>query len=206
MTAREKEKKFTTATYIRKMKNRVGILETKFISCLECGEEFCLTETCRIFAYDDYERVFNIPTTVELTVQDNIGPDKKKYKRKKKTVNVKNIKKKKKATKIKSKSGFQAKNLENKTFTKSNTVSKSKLKQINVNKVKKSQNKLPKIKFKINNNKEKKNDYLKNFKPIIKSISSELKMIMKRKFSKNTKSVKDKKERKNKKHVKNQRK
>lgn len=48
----ERERKVNDSDYIRKMKNRAGVLETRLISCVECGEEFCSGELCTDFMYE----------------------------------------------------------------------------------------------------------------------------------------------------------
>lgn len=102
LAAREKEKKIPLASYIRKSKNRAGVLETKIVSCRECGEEFCSTETCRQFAYDTYERV-NVVAAEELTVEGSMEKERHKKKRKKRVSKKTNRLKKKTRTKIGSK-------------------------------------------------------------------------------------------------------
>lgn len=82
LSTREKEKKTPLTSYIRKSKNRAGVLEIKVVSCRECGEEFCSKETCSQFSYDAYERVTT--TAAELTAENSIGKEQRKKKRKKK--------------------------------------------------------------------------------------------------------------------------
>ncbi|XP_054287712.1 arginine/serine-rich coiled-coil protein 2 [Macrosteles quadrilineatus] len=48
----ERERKVNDSDYVRKMKNRAGVLETRLVSCAECGEEFCSGELCGDFMYD----------------------------------------------------------------------------------------------------------------------------------------------------------
>jgi len=45
-----------TAT-TRKFKNKAGVIETRFTTCNECGEEFCLGTSCSEFNYDLFARV-----------------------------------------------------------------------------------------------------------------------------------------------------
>uniref|UniRef100_A0A0A9WKU0 Uncharacterized protein n=1 Tax=Lygus hesperus TaxID=30085 RepID=A0A0A9WKU0_LYGHE len=52
----EKEKKNPDASFMRKMKNRAGIQESRYISCTECGEDFCLKEVCMMFQYENFRR------------------------------------------------------------------------------------------------------------------------------------------------------
>lgn len=101
LQAREKERKRPFTSYVKKSKNKAGILETKIISCRDCGEEFCIGETCKIFAYDSYERSGNLQGAgEELAIQENTKKDKKKKKIKKK----KSVKKKIPSDERKSKS------------------------------------------------------------------------------------------------------
>lgn len=48
----ERERKVNDSDFVRKMKNRAGVLETRLVSCVECGEEFCSRELCTDFLYD----------------------------------------------------------------------------------------------------------------------------------------------------------
>lgn len=42
---------------MRKFKNKAGVIETRIVTCAECGEEFCLGNTCGEFNYDLFARV-----------------------------------------------------------------------------------------------------------------------------------------------------
>lgn len=42
---------------MRKFKNKAGVIETRILTCAECGEEFCLGNTCNEFNYDLFARV-----------------------------------------------------------------------------------------------------------------------------------------------------
>ncbi|GLV41857.1 uncharacterized protein CBL_13589 [Carabus blaptoides fortunei] len=42
---------------IRKTKNKSGVIETRAICCIECGEEFCEGKTCGLFQYESFSRV-----------------------------------------------------------------------------------------------------------------------------------------------------
>uniref|UniRef100_A0A8D8ZDX3 Uncharacterized protein n=1 Tax=Cacopsylla melanoneura TaxID=428564 RepID=A0A8D8ZDX3_9HEMI len=66
--------------YIKKSKNRAGILETRIISCLECGEEFCDGE-CSNFLYECHQRLSQSGPAEEATGQ---GGDQEQSKKKKK--------------------------------------------------------------------------------------------------------------------------
>lgn len=48
----ERERKVNDSDFVRKMKNRAGVLETRLVSCVECGEEFCSGELCTDFLYE----------------------------------------------------------------------------------------------------------------------------------------------------------
>ncbi|CAH1975160.1 unnamed protein product [Acanthoscelides obtectus] len=50
---------------IRKSKNKAGILETRAISCMECGEEFCNGKSCTIFSYDSFARIPELPQVTQ---------------------------------------------------------------------------------------------------------------------------------------------
>jgi len=52
----EKEGKTPDTDFLRKMKNKSGVEESRYLSCGECGEEFCLKETCCLFQYDSFKR------------------------------------------------------------------------------------------------------------------------------------------------------
>lgn len=41
----------------RKFKNKAGVVETRFVTCGECMEEFCLGKSCGEFNYDMFTRV-----------------------------------------------------------------------------------------------------------------------------------------------------
>ncbi|KAI5755812.1 hypothetical protein M8J77_019839 [Diaphorina citri] len=78
---REFEKRSKPDTdYIKKSKNRAGILETRIISCLECGEEFCDGE-CSFFLYECHQRNSQSGPSEETAGQ---GGDQEQSKKKKK--------------------------------------------------------------------------------------------------------------------------
>jgi hypothetical protein len=56
ISTEEKEKKVPDSEFLRKMKNKAGIIEKRFTSCRECGEEFCQQEACTLFTYDNFRR------------------------------------------------------------------------------------------------------------------------------------------------------
>ncbi|KAK9502759.1 hypothetical protein O3M35_011469 [Rhynocoris fuscipes] len=56
IATQEKEKKNPDSSFMRKMKNRAGVVETRYISCPECGDDFCQTETCTLLQYENFRR------------------------------------------------------------------------------------------------------------------------------------------------------
>ncbi|XP_073968593.1 uncharacterized protein [Rhodnius prolixus] len=52
----EKEKKNPDSSFMRKMKNRAGVVETRYLSCTECGDDFCMAETCTMMQYENFRR------------------------------------------------------------------------------------------------------------------------------------------------------
>jgi hypothetical protein len=42
---------------MRKFKNKAGVIETRILTCAECGEEFCTGTTCGEFNYDLFARI-----------------------------------------------------------------------------------------------------------------------------------------------------
>nr|CAI5868635.1 unnamed protein product [Callosobruchus analis] len=50
---------------IRKSKNKAGIVETRAVSCIECGEEFCNGKSCTIFSYDSFARIPDMPQVAQ---------------------------------------------------------------------------------------------------------------------------------------------
>ncbi len=138
-SAREKEKRTPLSMFARKSKNRVGILETKFSSCRDCGEEFCASETCGIFSYDSYERISNITTATELAEHnDAIGDEPNKRKRLKKR---KSFKKRKSGAKSQKKPASRSRPQappKSSTDTKKSQVPKSKLKPVVANKIRRT--------------------------------------------------------------------
>lgn len=41
----------------KKFKNKAGVIETRILTCAECGEEYCLGSTCGEFNYELFARV-----------------------------------------------------------------------------------------------------------------------------------------------------
>ncbi|XP_039285554.1 micronuclear linker histone polyprotein-like [Nilaparvata lugens] len=52
----EREKRISATDFVRKMKSKAGIVETRVVSCKECGEEFCAGEACHEFLYEAFVR------------------------------------------------------------------------------------------------------------------------------------------------------
>lgn len=57
LKTRNAEKRTPRDSFLRKKKNASGGVESKFLSCKECGIEFCTGESCKIFDYDSFKRV-----------------------------------------------------------------------------------------------------------------------------------------------------
>lgn len=77
------EKRIPRDSFLRKKKNASGGVEAKFLSCKECGIEFCTGDSCKIFDYDSFKRiaVSTVQTTSEQT-QDHVSEEKKSLKKK----------------------------------------------------------------------------------------------------------------------------
>lgn len=58
---------------MRKFKNKAGVIETRIITCNECGEEFCFGSSCGEFNYD---LVARIPIKVEKKKTNEHGSNK----------------------------------------------------------------------------------------------------------------------------------
>ncbi|CRK95662.1 CLUMA_CG009120, isoform A [Clunio marinus] len=58
---------------VRKFKNKAGVIETRIITCAECGEEFCLGNSCGEFNYDLFARV---PIKIEKKKTNEHGSNK----------------------------------------------------------------------------------------------------------------------------------
>ncbi|XP_022177236.1 uncharacterized protein LOC111038442 [Myzus persicae] len=69
LKTRNAEKRTPRDSFLRKKKNASGGVESKFLSCKECGIEFCTGESCKIFDYDSFKRVAvsAVQTTTEQT-------------------------------------------------------------------------------------------------------------------------------------------
>lgn len=77
------EKKTPRDSFLRKKKNASGGVEAKYLSCKECGIEFCTGDSCKMFDYDSFKRV--IISTVQTTseqVHEQIPQEKKTLKKK----------------------------------------------------------------------------------------------------------------------------
>lgn len=42
---------------LRRFKNKAGVIETRVVTCAECGEDYCLGTSCVEFNYDLFARV-----------------------------------------------------------------------------------------------------------------------------------------------------
>ncbi|XP_060869694.1 uncharacterized protein LOC132944397 [Metopolophium dirhodum] len=83
LKTRNAEKKTPRDSFLRRKKNASGGVESKFLSCKECGIEFCTGESCKIFDYDSFKRVAvsAVQTTIEQT-QEPASQEKKSSKKK----------------------------------------------------------------------------------------------------------------------------
>ncbi|XP_015379929.1 PREDICTED: uncharacterized protein LOC107173775, partial [Diuraphis noxia] len=83
LKTRNAEKKTPRDSFLRKKKNASGGVESKFLSCKECGIEFCTGESCKVFDYDSFKRVAvpAVQTTTEQT-QEPAAQEKKTSKKK----------------------------------------------------------------------------------------------------------------------------
>ncbi|CAH0381604.1 unnamed protein product [Bemisia tabaci] len=69
LKTRAREKRIQDSDFVRKMKNRAGIVETRILSCKECYEEFCTGEACCDFLYESYQRENRGPVAVDESGQ-----------------------------------------------------------------------------------------------------------------------------------------
>lgn len=78
------EKRTPRDIFLRKKKNASGGVEAKFLSCKECGIEFCTGNRCKIFDYDSFKRVAvsTVQTANELQTQEPTSQEKKSLKKK----------------------------------------------------------------------------------------------------------------------------
>lgn len=83
LKTRNVEKRTPHDSFLRKKKNASGGVEAKFLSCKECGIEFCTGDSCKIFDYDSFKRiaVSTVQTTSEPT-QEQVSQEKKSLKKK----------------------------------------------------------------------------------------------------------------------------
>ncbi|XP_025195882.1 uncharacterized protein LOC112595026 [Melanaphis sacchari] len=83
LKTRNAEKRTPRDSFLRKKKNASGGVESKFLSCKECGIEFCTGESCKIFDYDSFKRiaVSTVQATTEQT-QEPVSQEKKLSKKK----------------------------------------------------------------------------------------------------------------------------
>ncbi|VVC33560.1 Hypothetical protein CINCED_3A023248 [Cinara cedri] len=84
LKTRNLEKRMPRDSFLRKKKNASGGVEAKFLSCRECGVEFCTGNRCKIFDYDSFKRVAvsTVQMTSELQTQEQTSQEKKSPKKK----------------------------------------------------------------------------------------------------------------------------
>ncbi|KAG8337585.1 arginine/serine-rich coiled-coil protein 2 [Homalodisca vitripennis] len=112
----ERERKVNDSDFLRKMKNRAGVLETRLISCIECGEEFCSGELCTDFMYESSIRENKTqsgPATTKAGTQER-GRTKKRRPRRSKSRHKSAKSKSKSRERRKSKSAERKKSMERK--------------------------------------------------------------------------------------------
>ncbi|XP_061391209.1 uncharacterized protein LOC133326596 [Musca vetustissima] len=56
-TEQRDRREFMLNNYVKKLKNKSGIVETRLQTCTECGEEMCSGKACTEFNYDMFARV-----------------------------------------------------------------------------------------------------------------------------------------------------
>lgn len=76
LKTRNAEKKTPRDSFLRKKKNASGGVESKFLSCKECGIEFCTGDGCKIFDYDSFKRV-TVSATQPVGEPAPVSQDKK---------------------------------------------------------------------------------------------------------------------------------
>lgn len=57
----------------RRFKNKAGVIETRVVTCVECGEDYCTGASCGLFNYDMFARV---PIKVEKKKATEHGSNK----------------------------------------------------------------------------------------------------------------------------------
>lgn len=83
LKTRNAEKKTPSDSFLRKKKNASGGVEAKFLSCKECGVEFCTGDGCKVFDYDSFKRVtVSVAQPVGEPTQERAVQDKKLPKKK----------------------------------------------------------------------------------------------------------------------------
>lgn len=84
LKTRNMEKRTPHDSFLRKKKNASGGVEAKFLSCNECGIEFCTGNRCKIFDYDSFKRVTvsTVQKTSELQTQEQTSQEIKSTKKK----------------------------------------------------------------------------------------------------------------------------
>lgn len=96
LKSRQVEKKTPRESFIRKKKNASGGVDAKFLSCKECGVEFCTGESCKIFDYDTFKRisVTTVQTVTREKSNDSEMKDKKLFNKQYDGIKVKGTTKK----------------------------------------------------------------------------------------------------------------
>lgn len=79
---------------VRKVKNKLGVVELRPITCAECGEEYCNGRTCSDFNYDLYTRIVPKDTSklmasnLSKSLTDNTADGAKRKKKKSKSFDL----------------------------------------------------------------------------------------------------------------------
>ncbi|XP_050539798.1 uncharacterized protein LOC126904647 [Daktulosphaira vitifoliae] len=79
LKSRKIEKKTPREYFLRKKKNASGSVEAKFLSCKECGVEFCTGENCNTFDYESFKRI-SISTIQTVPKEKSLESDMKNIK------------------------------------------------------------------------------------------------------------------------------
>ncbi|CAH1400410.1 unnamed protein product [Nezara viridula] len=126
LAARQKEKKIPETQFLRKMKNKAGVTETRFLSCNECGEDFCQRETCHLMMYDNFKRE-PISETIHKKEENQRGRSKsssKRGKRRSKSQRGRSRARSKSKSKTRSKSRNRSTSSRQRSTSKSKSISK----------------------------------------------------------------------------------
>ncbi|BET02953.1 Hypothetical protein NTJ_15771 [Nesidiocoris tenuis] len=109
ISTQEKEKKYPDSSFMKKMKNRAGIQESRYISCTECGEDFCQKEFCMMFQYENFRREPMVETIGKKETEPKRGRSMSKSKKRVKTRSKSKRKSSDRAAKPRSKSNSKPK-------------------------------------------------------------------------------------------------